>query len=89
MNVCVCVCVYEWVNKEGILSSASFDGIKLFEGSLCVGYTWEVLALKRDKEMRCMDLCEDPRLDGTVEKDQGRWSVTSGTPAERKSSQSG
>ena len=51
MYVCGSVCVRGWEAKEGILSSTSLDGIKFSEGSFCVGYTWEVLAPKINKEM--------------------------------------
>ena len=59
------------------------------EDTLCVGYTWEVLVPKIDKEMCGMNHHEDPTLEVRVEKNQGCWSVRSGTPAVRESSQSG
>ena len=47
--MCVCVCCGMPSESKGFLSSAFLDGVRLSEGSLCVGFTWEVLAPKIDK----------------------------------------
>ena len=48
MDVCV---VGGCQNQKEFLSSGSLDGVGLSKGSLCVGYRWEVLAPKIDKEL--------------------------------------
>ena len=72
--MCVGLCEFSWMGglrKDFIFSI--FGGVRLFEGSLCVGYTWEVLAPKIDKEMCRVHLREDPSLEVKKTKDVGQF----------------